>query len=384
MVVTFIFRPTKNNGMDGPVDLVATILLDAWTVIGSFVILSLLVTRLLRTGFGDLRLESLLGRRGVGPVVGAVLGAIPGCGGAIAVVSLYGHGAAGFGALLAALIATAGDSAFVLLSVAPRAAVVTYGIAFVTGVVVGIAGDEHAPAVGRVERVGRAADGPHGDAGRDDAISAAGGSRRGVPWGSVTVALRAAVFVGWWLAAAIGLAVGLHRAAGGDVPRFVAAGPPVGVVAAASAVGVALSVAVALSPERFLRPSDSVGPRAAAADTVVESAPIVAWVVVALAGYRTLATVLDIGSVSATVLGGPLGAVAGGLVGVIPGCGVHIGIVTAFAEGAVPPSVLVANAISQDGDALFALFAIDRTAAVVATVYTAVPAVAVGLAVSAV
>ena len=369
--------------MDGPVDFVATTLLDAWTVIGSFVILSLLVTRLLRTGFGDLRPESLLGRRGVGPVVGAVLGAIPGCGGAIAVVSLYGHGAAGFGALLAALIATAGDSAFVLLSVAPRAAVVTYGIAFVTGVVVGIAGDEHGPAVGRVERVGRTADGPHGDAGRDDASSAAGGPRRGVLWGSVTAALRAAVFVGWWLAAAIGLAVGLHRAAGGDVPRVVAAGPPVGVVAA-SAVGVALSVAVALSPERFLHPSDSAGPRAAAADTVVESAPIVAWVVVALAGYRTLATVLDIGSVSATVLGGPLGAVTGGLVGVIPGCGVHIGIVTAFAEGAVPPSVLVANAISQDGDALFALFAIDRTAAVVATVYTAVPAVAVGLAVSAV
>jgi hypothetical protein len=205
-----------------------------------------------------------------------------------------------------------------------------------------------------------------------------------VPWGSATAALRTAAFVGWWLAAAIGFAVGLHRAAGGDVPRFVAAGPPVGVVAAVSAVGVALSVAVAVSPERFLRPSDSVGPRAAAADTVVESAPIVAWVVVALAGYRTLATVLDLGSVSATVLGGPLGAVAGGLVGVIPGCGVHIGIATAFAEGAVPPSVLVANAISQDGDALFALFAIDRTAAVVATVYTAVPAVAVGLAVSAV
>ncbi len=368
--------------MDSLVSPAVTILLDAWTVVGSFVILSLLVTRLLRTGFDGLRLESLLGRRGVGPVVGAVLGAIPGCGGAIAVVSLYGHGTAGFGALLAALIATAGDSAFVLLSVAPRAAVATYGIAFVTGVVVGIVGDEHDPPVGRVERVGRAADGPHGDAGRDDAVSTPIGPRRGVPWGSATAALRAAVFVGWWLAAAIGLAVGLHRAAGGDVPRFVAAGPPVGVVAA-SAVGVALSVAVALSPDRLFRPSESVGPRAAA-DTVVESAPTVAWVVVALAGHRTLATVLDLGSVSATALGGPLGAVAGGLVGVIPGCGVHIGIVTAFAEGTVPTSVLVANAISQDGDALFALFAIDRTAAVVATVYTAVPAVAVGLVVSAV
>ena len=70
-----------------------------------------------------------------------------------------------------------------------------------------------------------------------------------------------------------------------------------------------------------------------AAREVAEGVPIVTWIVVALAGYRTLVTVLDIGAPEA-VLGGSLGAVTGALIGAIPGCGVHVGLVTAFAEGA--------------------------------------------------
>ena len=49
----------------------------------------------------------------------------------------------------------------------------------------------------------------------------------------------------------------------------------------------------------------------------------------------------------------------------------------------MPLAALVANAISQDGDALFALLAVDRVAAVVATVYTVLPGIAVGVLVSA-
>ena len=368
--------------MDDFVDLTATTLLDAWTAIASFVVLSLLVTRLLRSGLGERTLDSLLSRRGVGPLGGAALGAIPGCGGAIAVVSLYGRGTAGFGTLLAALIATAGDSAFVLLSVAPRTAALTYATAFVTGVVAGIAVDRYDLTLGRVKRVGRAVDDPHGGVVPGGVTPTDGKTPRSTPWGSVVRVLRTAALVGWWLAAAIGLAVGLYRAVGGDMSRLLSTGQPAEIVAGASVVGVGLSVVVALVPETVLHPSEPAGLRAAAVETTVESAPIVAWVVVALAGYRALAMALDPGVLSGVALGGPSGAIAGSLIGVVPGCGVHVGVVTAFVEGAVPPSVLVANAISQDGDALFALFAIDRTAAVVATVYTAVPAVVVGVAVS--
>jgi hypothetical protein len=39
----------------------------------------------------------------------------------------------------------------------------------------------------------------------------------------------------------------------------------------------------------------------------------------------------------------------------------------------------VANAISQDGDALFPLMAIDMKAAIIATIYTTIPALVVGI-----
>jgi len=50
-----------------------------------------------------------------------------------------------------------------------------------------------------------------------------------------------------------------------------------------------------------------------------------------------------------------------------------------YAEGGIPFSALAANAISQDGDALFPLLAIDTKAAIVATIYTTIPALIVGV-----
>jgi len=52
-------------------------------------------------------------------VLGAFLGAVPGCLGAFTVVSLYSHRALSFGALVAAMIATSGDEAFVMFSMFP-------------------------------------------------------------------------------------------------------------------------------------------------------------------------------------------------------------------------------------------------------------------------
>jgi uncharacterized membrane protein (GlpM family) len=72
--------------------------------------------------------------------------------------------------------------------------------------------------------------------------------------------------------------------------------------------------------------------------------------------------------------------VIGVLIGLIPGCGPQIIFVTLFAKGWLPFSALVANAISQDGDALFPLIAMDRRSAFWASIITAVPALIFGLA----
>lgn len=362
------------GGAGGPV------LVDAWTAIGSFVAVSLVVANLVGSLVDRQTVGSLVARPGAGPLGGALLGTVPGCGGAIAVVSLYRGGTVGFGTLLAALAATAGDSAFVLVAVAPRTALLTYAVAFVTAVSFGVVVNAYDLAPDRVTVTKRATSEPRADTSRPDGGQVSPGGSAGRP---LATGLRDLALVVWWIAVVAGFAVGAHRMVFRDVPGVLLSGRPVGVIGV-SALGVALSVGFAVAPDRWLRSSRRGGLRNAAADAAVESAPVVAWVVVALGGVRGLIAGVDAGAALGVVGGEPLAPVVGGLIGVIPGCGVHVGVVTAYAEGAVPVSALVANAISQDGDALFALFAADRTAAVVATVYSLPPATIAGLVVWAV
>ncbi|WP_282957001.1 putative manganese transporter [Keratinibaculum paraultunense] len=71
--------------------------------------------------------------------------------------------------------------------------------------------------------------------------------------------------------------------------------------------------------------------------------------------------------------------IIGILVGIIPGCGPQIIFVTLYTKGLIPFAALLANAISQDGDALFPLIAIDKKSALWATILTTIPAIITGL-----
>ena len=71
-------------------------------------------------------------------VIGALLGSIPGCMGGFATVSLYTHRMFSFGALIAMMIASSGDEAFVMLAMIPSQALVLFAVLFVIAVLVGI------------------------------------------------------------------------------------------------------------------------------------------------------------------------------------------------------------------------------------------------------
>lgn len=71
-------------------------------------------------------------------VIGALLGSIPGCMGGFATVSLYTHRMLSFGALVAMMIASSGDEAFIMLAMIPQQALVLFAILFVIAVIVGI------------------------------------------------------------------------------------------------------------------------------------------------------------------------------------------------------------------------------------------------------
>ena len=70
-------------------------------------------------------------------VIASLLGAVPGCMDAFLVVSLYIHGMVGFGALTAVMLSTAGDEAFIMLTMAPKAALAIFAVNMLLGVVGG-------------------------------------------------------------------------------------------------------------------------------------------------------------------------------------------------------------------------------------------------------
>ena len=87
----------------------------------------------------DGRMFSGLKNHRVGQVLlSAALGAVPGCMGGFASVSLYTHSLISFGALIAMMIASSGDEAFVMLAMFPGKSAWIFLILFVVAVAVGL------------------------------------------------------------------------------------------------------------------------------------------------------------------------------------------------------------------------------------------------------
>lgn len=75
-------------------------------------------------------------------VIAALLGSVPGCMGGFATVSLYTHGLFSFGALIAMMIASSGDEAFMMLAMIPDKALIIFMVLFVVAVVAGVLADQ--------------------------------------------------------------------------------------------------------------------------------------------------------------------------------------------------------------------------------------------------
>lgn len=83
-----------------------------------------------------------LRRTRIGQVtVATFLGLVPGCIGGFAAVSLYTHRIISFGALIAMMIASCGDEAFMMLAMFPQKAMLIFVFLFVLAVVCGISVD---------------------------------------------------------------------------------------------------------------------------------------------------------------------------------------------------------------------------------------------------
>ena len=114
--------------------------IEAAGVIGGYVSISIigftLITYLTRK---KKKAESLIGPKWLHPIIGALMGAIPGCGATIVIASLYKNKKISFGGLFATFISTLGEGSFVLLGASAEADVAGNLQAYATITIFGLA-----------------------------------------------------------------------------------------------------------------------------------------------------------------------------------------------------------------------------------------------------
>ncbi|HPC84119.1 MAG TPA: putative manganese transporter [Thermoanaerobaculaceae bacterium] len=257
---------------------------------------------------------------------------VPGCLGAFTDVTLYTHGMISFGALAGAMIAGSGDAAFLMLAVAPGAAVGVFGVLFVYGLLVALLVDRAGGA-----RYFRGAACPDGIALHADELTARPGLFRPPRLRDVSLprALLAAALALFLAGVSLGL-IGPERWTWVRWTLLVLA-------------TLALAVVVTV-PEHFLQ--EHLFGHVARRHTP----RVFAWVLGVSLGMAWLdAAGLPVAAWIADHQALALGAAV--LLGIIPDSGPQLVFVTLFAQGVVPLSVLMTSAVVQDGHGLLPLLA---------------------------
>lgn len=304
----------------------------------------------------------LRGSRSGQVVLGTLLGLIPGCMGGFAAVSLYTHRLLGLGALVAAMIASSGDEAFVMLATIPRETLVLMlllgALAIVVGLVINAftknkekADPEACPQDFEMHQCDEHHHDASGHCAPDaDCPHASLRNMRHPSWQRIVLLLGVAAFI---VALAFGLLEHEHEHGAEEVAEAASEGLNLfdeywlNLIFAAVSLFVLWFIMTA--KEHFIKEH--------LWDHVVRRhlPKVFCWTF----GTLLLITIglhfFDIASWTNSNVA--LMIVLAVLIGIIPESGPHLLFVTLFATGAVPFSVLLASSISQDGHAGLPLLA---------------------------
>jgi hypothetical protein len=369
---------------------------DAFMQVGVFVALLAAPFGWARYRWGD-RFDAALERhRRLGPLVAALLTVPPGCGGAIIVMAVYSRGAVSYGAAVSALVATMGDASWVLLAAEPVLTLQLKVLLVVTGTLTGYLVDALgvAPKLRR-ERVAVPAGAGGGGSARAGAPAvlhreistpaampampamAGGGSPPAVAsFGLLPLAL--------WLFLACGFVVSFPATFQLMDPAAVGESLLGGVdpYLALGAIGTALCLVAFVCDGCKVADDDEASANPGSTAEVLrqggrEVAFVTVWVAAAYVSWGLFSTFTGFDG-SQLPLFGAVGVLVGACVGLIPGCAIQIVFTGIFLAGGMPLSTLAANTVSQDGDALIPLLALEHRSALLATVITTIPAIVVG------
>ncbi|WP_211162739.1 putative manganese transporter [Alteromonas ponticola] len=344
------------------------VLADAYFQVAVFVYVSLALYYMVTLRIAPERIKRFMHERPIFEVgVAAMLGALPGCGGAIIVVTQYTKGVSSFGAVVAVLTSTMGDAAFLLLTQSPVDGLTVMLIGVVIGTLTGWV-------VNRLHNYQPALTSQNQQPGFADETC-----HKGSVFHNKISSISTHFWTLVWLPSLI---LAVLMAFQVDVAALLNIKPSsLALIGASLALSCAILWSLTSSGAAYceIMSEEKVNPpvhwyKKAALDTQF----VLAWVVVAFLCFELALLWLELDLVSVfNSLGGWVVAMAV-VIGFVPGCGPQIVVTTLYLNGALPFSAQLGNAISNDGDALFPAIALAPKAALLATLYSAIPAFVVG------
>ncbi len=384
--------------LDEVVEIVVVSMRDAFLAVTVFVAAMVFLFSWLQYATSGRFVEYIRSKKKLQPVIGALMGLTPGCGGAIVMMPMYARGYVTYGTVLATLIATLGDSAFVLIGaaitdssfVAPLLAV--HAISFVAGVSWGYLVDmtgttPHQP-LGRF--------GPtFGQAKTDEETvneSPLDYLSREEPGGLGYKILHQGYLI-WWTVTLIGLVFAILLLVwSGQDPDYgleLSFNPTTmdGFITWIGLVGTSLSIILYFAQKNWFGDDTeaTIGDKLhSMRETMIHSASETAfvtfWVMIAYLAFEFGMLFSGISEQDMSNYGdGLIAVLAASFIGLIPGCGPQIIAITAYTKDIISFPALAANAISQDGDALFPLLVRHKAASLWATIHTTIPAIIAGV-----
>tara|TARA_B100001027_G_C16266043_1_gene332154 strand:+ start:411 stop:1601 length:1191 start_codon:yes stop_codon:yes gene_type:complete len=384
--------------IDEVVEVVVVSMRDAFLAVTVFVAAMVFLFSWLQYATSGRFVEYIRSKKKLQPVIGALMGLTPGCGGAIVMMPMYARGYVTYGTVLATLIATLGDSAFVLIGaaitdssfVAPLIAV--HAISFVAGVSWGYLVDltgttprqplgRFGPTIGQSKPEPEAAvESPLEDLSREEP-------------GGLGYKILHQGYVIWWIVTLVGLVFAILLLVwSGQDPDYgleLSFNPTTmdGFITWIGLIGTSLSIILYFAQKNWFGDDTeaTIGDKLhSMRETMIHSASETAfvtfWVMIAYLAFEFGMLFSGISEQDMSNYGdGVIAVLAASFIGLIPGCGPQIIAITAYTKDIISFPALAANAISQDGDALFPLLVRHKAASLWATIHTTIPAIIAGL-----
>ena len=282
----------------------------------------------------------------------SLLGALPGCGGAIVVVTQYIQGRISFGSLVAVLTATMGDAAFLLLAVEPVTGLFIFALGAFAGTISGYIIDKiHRPNYLQ------------------------GNSKLKVEFEKITKIFVSKFNIFWTLIFIPGFVIGLFVAFQQDFDKLLGIPEGLSFVNTIGAAGAILCIFMwSLNPLSDFQCSTDRS-RKLLSRVVDTTNFVTTWVICGFLTFEIFMYFTEYDLKKFFEIWLPFVPLMAIFFGFLPGCGPQIIVTTFYLNGSIPLSAEVGNAISNDGDALFPAIALAPKAAIIATLYSAVPAI---------